>query len=289
MPPPSARTGPAFTTGALLAGTFRTWGRGVVPTTVISVLFHVPLAVLAWALLRPDALGELSLEGLVRRVRDWGWISFGGYILLGAIATGAIAFVVVESLRGRRAGVGAALGATLRRSGVLVTTSIVLMLMAFVVLFVVSIVATVVFVAATKPAAVPSDSATRTVLVLAVAMMLGLMLLFSRYLVALPAGVLEKVGPVQAIGVSSRLTSGSRGAVALGVMGLLLLTGGIGWVVGEVVEGAPDALLTAQLAGIATNALLTTPLLASAAGFAYQRLKLHKDGVDVLAAARVFE
>lgn len=277
---------PAFHVGQLFTGTIRCWIAGLVPTTVLSVLFYLPLVAIAYLLFREAALQFETFDdyaALQSKLRIWAGVRVGGAVLLGAAAIAAITHGVVERLRGRSAGVAGGLAATGRRLGTVLLTAVVLALMTLVIFIVVAIVAGILLASRTRAAQPPGTLA----LLLTVLAFGGIfVLLVSRYLVAIPAALFERVGPVQAIGVSSRLTAGSRGAIALATIVFFAL----GWVLNTyVVAPRVDTVFLAATSDIAITALLTTPLVASAAAFAYQRLKLHKDGINVLDAAKVFE
>lgn len=274
---------PAFHAGQLVTGTIRCWIAGLVPTTVLSVLFYVPLLALAYLMFAEVNLRDLAYESarsLNSKLRWWALLRVGGAVLCGAAAIAAITYGVVERLRGRRAGVGSSLSATARRLGTVLVTAIVLALMTLVLVIVFGIVAGL-FVATTG-----TEPGIFALVVTALALGGVFVLLVSRYLVAIPVALLEPVGPVRAIGVSSRLTTGSRGAIALATLVFLAL----GWALNRFLVGRlVDGLLLTVLLDVGITAVLTTPLVASAAAFAYQRLKLHKDGIDLLDAAKVFE
>lgn len=277
---------PAFHVGQLFTGTIRCWIAGLVPTTVLSVLFYLPLFAVAYLLFREAALRietMADVEALQSKLQLWAGARIGGAVLLGAAAIAAITHGVVERLRGRSAGVAGGLAATARRLGTVLLTSVVLALMTLVIFVVVAFVAGMLLVSRVRAGAEPGTFA---VILAALAFGGIFVLLVSRYLVAIPVALFERVGPVQAIGVSSRLTAGSRGAIALATIVFFAL----GWVLNTyVVAPRVDTVFLSATSDLAITALLTTPLVASASAFAYQRLKLHKDGINVLDAAKVFE
>lgn len=277
---------PAFNVGQLFTGTIRCWVAGLLPTTVLSVLFYLPLFAIAYLLFRESALRfqtMADLEALQSKLRLWAGARVGGAVLLGAAAIAAITHGVVERLRGRSAGVAGGLTATGRRLGTVLLTSIVLALMTLVIFVVVAFIAGMLLASRIRAGAEPGTFA---VVLTALAFGGIFILLISRYLVAIPAALFERVGPVQAIGVSSRLTAGSRGAIALATIVFLAF----GWALNQYVVGPRvDTIFLAAVSDLVITAVLTTPLVASAAAFAYQRLKLHKDGINVLDAAKVFD
>lgn len=277
---------PAFHVGQLFTGTIRCWIAGLLPTTVLSVLFYLPLFAIAYLLFREAALQFETLDDLLAlqsKLRIWAGARVGGAVLLGAAAVAAITHGVVERLRGRSAGVAGGLAATGRRLGTVLLTAVVLALMTLVIFIVVAFIAGMLLVSRARVGEPPSAFA---LALTALAFGGVFILLISRYLVAIPVALFERVGPVQAIGVSSRLTAGSRGAIAVAAIVFLAL----GWVLNTyVVAPRVDTVFLGATSDVAITALLTTPLVASAAAFAYQRLKLHKDGINVLDAAKVFD
>ena len=108
--------------------------------------------------------------------------------------------------------------------------------------------------------------------------------------VAIPAVVVEDVGPGEALGRSRALTKGSRWgilAVALVVGVVTLVAAGVAGV--AAVRGT--SALPHPIPALVSSALMVfaTPLGACAAAVAYHDLRVAKEGVDTAALVKVFE
>lgn len=287
---------PAFSVGTYLGDTLSAAGRGLVPYTVVSLLFHLPLFLLAWWLLAPlDPLsGQVDLAQLKRasdRQSAWNLVNTIGSLVLGSCAAAAISYGVIHRLRGEAAGVGACVSAALGRATTLFLTSLLLTVVVVLALMAVMLVVVAVLAGAAPAIAkgvADSDAGALTSFVVAMAVPSGLVLLFffARYLVALPAVVMDRKGVGAALSESARLTAGSRLRIAV-VVALYLLVGFA--LTLTVLTPILEDTRSGALAGQLLSALVHTPLTGCAAAVAYHRLKLHKDGVDVLKAAQVFE
>jgi hypothetical protein len=108
--------------------------------------------------------------------------------------------------------------------------------------------------------------------------------------VAVPAVVVEDIGPGEALGRSRALTKGSRWSI----LAVALVVGAVTFVVaaaaGALVAFGASALPRPLPALLSTAIVaLLTPLGACAAAVAYHDLRVAKEGVDTAALVKVFE
>ncbi len=173
------------------------------------------------------------------------------------VVTGALTYGVLEGLRGTRAPVGALLRKGFAKFGPVLLVAIAygfVVLLGFVLLVVPGIIA-----------------------------------LCALY-VALPAVVVEDVGPGAALGRSRALTKGSRWGIlviflALAVVGVAVVTasGALAAIVGAALPHPYPALIATALM------VLVTPLHACGAAVAYHDLRVAKEGISTADLVKVFE
>ena len=125
-----------------------------------------------------------------------------------------------------------------------------------------------------------------TVLLTLLLLVPGVMALCALY-VALPACVVERLGPVKCLGRSRALTSGARWRIfgMILVVGLIgaMLGGSAGGVVGATKNSVAIGFVT-YLAGVIGNAFS-----AVLAAVTYRDLRVAKEGIDIESLAKVFE
>lgn len=117
----------------------------------------------------------------------------------------------------------------------------------------------------------------------------GLVAMCALY-VAIPAAVVEDIGPGAALGRSMALTKGNRWrilALALVIVAVAFVIGGVAGALGAVGRW----MLPHPIAPLVRTAIsvLATPLGACAAAVAYHDLRVAKEGVDTAALVKVFE
>ncbi|AKF10355.1 hypothetical protein DB32_007504 [Sandaracinus amylolyticus] len=261
--------------GDAIASTFRAVGQNLVPFLVISAIVVLPTVIVqtilevliynvtqqSLASTRPEE--ALSMLGLL----SLGYIGVLGLIMLMyAFGQGAIMYLTVESLVGRKASVGDAVRAVLGRIVPLVIAS-------FLVAFVTGI---------------------------------GAMFCFAPGIIAwiwlsaaLPACLVERLGPIQSMQRSIELTEGHRMTIFLiflvlfgGFFGVTLCVAMPARLAGGMTPGAiPNPLDPLQLAAklvMFVVQLGSTMVLSAAIAVVYAKLRGLRDGVDAQALARVF-
>lgn len=186
--------------------------------------------------------------------------------LLGLVLAGALAYGVIENLRGRRPAIGQTVGVGLR-SGVRV--------------FLVSLV-----------------SGIATVVGLVLCIVPGI-IVYCMLWVAVPVAVVEQAGVMEAMDRSQNLTAGTRLAVFAVNLVIGVLVGACGFMVyavaigGVVILGGGEAVPASRLAaGQLAGSLLLIPLeclQAASAAVGYYDLRVHREGAEVDELVSVFE
>lgn len=103
-PVPSPSHARPFSAGSVIGRSFTVWFANFLPFSLVTLVVHVPVLVLAAAM--PDEVGPV-----------WGLLDRLLSSLAQLVVTGALTFGVLESLRGGRAPVGMLFGTGFRRMG----------------------------------------------------------------------------------------------------------------------------------------------------------------------------
>lgn len=264
-PAAGAAAAPRLSVGDVLSRTLRVWWAHVAAFTAMSVVVYAPLLAafglfFGWILSAPAGRPPDAAE-LGPRIAA---LLAGSAVtmVLSVVQAGAVTFATVGLLRGERASLGRMLAVGFRRGLPVVGTGLVLWL----------------------------------------ATMAGFLLLFVPGIlflvaacVAIPAAVVERPGVLGAIRRSFELTRGSRGALFLAGLAIIVVL----WALSAAVQVAamvlaslvlspaqamPLTLVTSQLG----NALFSVvPVVAIAV--CYHDLRVAREGVDTAELARVFE
>jgi len=114
----------------------------------------------------------------------------------------------------------------------------------------------------------------------------GIMALCALY-VALPACVVERLGPVNCLRRSRDLTRGARWRI----FGMILVVGLIGAMMGGMAGGVVGATRNSVAIGIVTYVagVIGSAFSAVLAAVTYRDLRVSKEGVDIQSLAKVFE
>jgi hypothetical protein len=115
---------------------------------------------------------------------------------------------------------------------------------------------------------------------LMVAGMIGLLVLFLRFYVAVPAAVEERPGAINALRRSVFLTQGERGTI----LGVVFLLGLFNSLITRAAASVPRAKLVLE----PVMSLLVIGLSATACAVVYYRLRSAKESIDVDQIASVF-
>ncbi len=112
-------------------------------------------------------------------------------------------------------------------------------------------------------------------------------ILFCMFYVAVPASVVERPGILGALKRSRELTADRRGAI----FGMLVLTGGAGWLAGKLLETAvsPETSLQTYLWSNFILQVVISSFGAVLQGVVYHDLRLAKEGAHTEDLARVFD
>lgn len=240
----------SFGVGRVVARSFSIWLRNLIPFTLLSVIVYAPLIIYTIVMLS----GALTHE----KVTMWGRVGgFGGF-LLDLIVAGALVYGTFQQLRGRPAGMGAALVVGLKRlfPVLLVGVLVGLCVAAGMVLLIVP----------------------------------GVILLCMLWL-AVPVAVVERPGILASLRRSRELTAGYRGSI----FGILLLLGVIKFGTFQILSttmidansSVGDVKLYLWMT-LFVGILLGT-LSAVANTVAYHDLRVEREGVGVEELARVFD
>jgi hypothetical protein len=247
LPPvPVAPTGaPAFSAGAVIGRSFSAWLANFVPFSIVTLVVYVPVLVLAAFM--PDEAGP-------------GWSLADRLLtgLAGLVATGALTYGVLESLRGGRVSVGVLFGTGFRQMGAVFAVSFRVGLW--------MILGTVLLV-------VPA------------------LVWYCALFVAVPAVVVEAKlsSSADALTRSRELTKGSRWGIFAVVLVVFVVTVAAVTVAGALAAFA-QALPQPVPVVIATAIVaLASTLGACASAVAYHDLRLAKEGVSTAELVKVFE
>lgn len=246
---------PAVTAGSLAARTFRIWWRNLGRFTGLTALLFVPFLVLG--LVMAGLIAAQAAQGA--RFQPTGPMVFAMFAIaivvalpLGMILLGGLSYGVVQHLAGRRLGIGAMLKQGARRTLPL-TAALLLVMLAVMGGYVLLIVPGIMIALATS--------------------------------VALPAVVVEGLGPTAAFRRSLELTRGYRWRLLGGFFLVFLVNLALN-MIGNL----------ASLASPAVGALVSLVVMVPTASLgwivpavAYHDLRVAKEGVDTSALAKVFE
>lgn len=261
-----------LTTGDLFGRTFALWGARFVPNALLSLLFHAPILLIAWAVLGRGTPTEKTVES---------WNSAETFLsnLLGMLASAAITYGSLRALRGQPATIGECAGRAFSSFGSLLLAGIIVGLLTIVVAL--PIVAIAIAIVAGNGGRLETGG---EILIGVLAGVAGAIIL-TRYALSSPAIVVERVSASKSLKESVRLTAGFRWTIFF--LYVLVFAGvfAAGFVVGLTVHDP----FTQTLATLGLTILLESPISACAAAVAYHRLKLRKDGVNILDAAKVFD
>jgi hypothetical protein len=127
-----------------------------------------------------------------------------------------------------------------------------------------------------------------------IAIVIGMMLLFvpgiiasTMLAVALPACVVERIGPFASLSRSKDLTDGYKGAIFGAFFGVGIVNTVVGAVIGALYAGAESWLTFALLLFIWIT--LFTCYMSVVAAFLYHGLRVTKEGIDIDQIAAVFD
>lgn len=261
-----------LTAGDLFGRTFALWGARFVPNALLSLLFHAPLLLLAWAVLGRGTPTAKTVE-------SWGSAQSLLSNILGMLSGAAITYGSLRALRGQPATIGECAGRAFSSFGSLFVAGLIVGLL--------TVVIAIPIVAVWAAITVGSRGQVDTGATIALGVLVGIAgaFILTRYSLSSPAIVVERVGASRSLKESVRLTAGFRWTIFF--LFVLVFAGvfAAGFVVGLTVHDP----FTSTLATLGVTILLASPISACAAAVAYHRLKLRKDGVNILDAAKVFD
>ena len=257
---PGVLAAPSFTVGGVIAKTFSTWARNLVPFALLMAISQLPPYVvdllvdhaiygtwnptMAQVLAQPD--DSRALAAAVQMIV----VS----VLLAFVRVGALSHGAIQHLAGKKVSTGALLEVALRRAW---------------------------------PAVVAGALFAFTVLVGTVALVVPGVIVLAALAVAIPVAVVERKGGPASTSRSFELTRGKL----LAILGCFAVMGLVACVVTAVTAMLPDVLggsLAAGIFGFAVYAAMA-PLWELLPGVLYSVLRATKDGLDPASLARVFE
>jgi hypothetical protein len=263
---------------ASLVRTVAIWRENFASFALISGIVQSPLIAYAvWVVRQPDSAARADELGFL--------VTIGGWIL-GALATGPMAFGVTRTLRGTPPGFLATLAGGLRRSGSILTVG-------FAIAF------------RTLMAAVPGTILTLSLLarpdydrpgrppaagwvILGIATVLaGVVFVQSRNWVAVPAEVIERQGPKASIQRSLDLVRGRLRRI-VGIVAVLFV---LEIVLGLALRTAAPSLdvVTIESLRLAASVLVFVPLRAVSSAVVYHDLRVAREGISSEELTRVFD
>lgn len=261
-----------LTVGDLFGRTFALWGARFVPNAILALIFHAPLILIAWAVLGRGTPTAKTVES---------WNSAQAFLtsLLGMLSSAAITYGSFRALRGEPATIGACAGRAFSSFGSLFVAGLIVGLLTMVVAI------PIVAVAAAILAGTRGGLDTGATVFVGVFVGIAGAFILTRYALSSPAIVVERVGASKSLKESVRLTAGFRWTIFCLFVLVFAALFGAGYVVGFTIHDP----FTSVLATLGLTILLESPISACAAAVAYHRLKLRKDGINVLDAAKVFD
>jgi uncharacterized membrane protein len=237
--------------GSVLSQSFSIWLKNLVPFTILTVLVYSPVLIYSLMFIS----GTITVDGLV----TYGYVGMVGSLLLGLIVTGAITYGVIEQLAGRHASLGKCLTVGLSRMfpilGVGLLSSL-LVGLGFLALFVPGVI------------------------------------IYCMLWLAVPVAVAEPgVGVMGALSRSKDLTSGVKGTIFGIVFMIILLEGGISFVLEKAFTGPGSSMGDVKLYLVLVMALsiVLMTIRSVANAVAYHDVRTAKEGIDIDELAAVFE
>ena len=263
--PPGAPASPrdAFRVGSFLGASFSTWARNALPFASIGVACAVPSAVVGWLTYRSMSLPTVDPTAPFAHLLDGWWRGFtvmGANALASSLASAAVVHGAVQHLRGAPVSAAELLAAGVRRYPSTLA---------------VTLLASLAFLGTGCTVVIPA-------------------ILGAGWCAALPAAVVERRGPLDAMGRSWRLTRGLRWRIFGGFIVLMLVTWAVVVPAQLVVKAALGAgpygerLALAQVVG-ALLAGITSSLVAAGTAVAYHQLREAVEGTDAAQLGKVFE
>jgi hypothetical protein len=261
--------------GSVLGRTFTVYGKSFLPICLMSLLVYSPLiAYTIWVFRVEDASA----------VERWNDVRTWASLVLPSILAGPVTYSVVTRLRGGTPGVGDSLRVGFGRIPRIFLTSFVFGLYMFAVLAMGMLVIGIPLDLLSGSLGTPAGKILYAVLLLAAFLWVD-----SIFWVAIPAAVVEDVGPAEALRRSARLTRRNVGRVFAVVVVLFILDSALD--AGMRTLGH-DEFESQRLVSFAQTLLavgVTGPLGAVAGAIAYHDLRTSAEGIDAATIARVFE
>lgn len=238
-----------FRIGDVISRAFSILFKNFVPFMILTGIVYSPIIVATLLVAGRAQAGTLGEQGMMAFAFGGGLASF----VLNMVASAAVMYGVIQQLRGDHASMGACISAGLRRLLPVIGVSILMAICITLGMFLLII---------------P-----------------GIVLMLMFY-VAVPATVIEHLGPIDALKRSKELTDGYKVSLFGLVIVLVLVTIGIGICVGLVQAMMPESV------GMVINLgfdVFTGALGAVVTAVVYHDLRVIKDGVSVDDLVRVFE
>jgi hypothetical protein len=276
--------------GRLLGRSALVWLRNLVPFTIVSLACGSPIVLFRLATTKPGVgVVEGSLVDLAMSLAEWGFTM---------LASGAMAYGVVASLRGQPAGLGECLTRGFRRLPTILGTGL------FILLYVVGA-SIVLGIAAALVIGVLGflGGSVLALFAVAVLQLLPIALVLALFWVAIPAAVVEQLPAGRALQRSKTLTRGNFAPAFWTVVVMLVARAGAsigavflamrGTVERETPFGSFEVAafdrLVLVLVPLAAQILVIGPVTAVASAISYQELRVANEGVSAAELAKVFE
>lgn len=239
-----------FTAGHCLNRTFSIWGKNLVPIALLSLVIQSPIIVFTVLF----AYGDLTDKSIM----TYGIASAVAGLILTPMVTGAIIYLVVQDLRGQRAGIGASVSVGLSRLFPVLGVAIVAGLLVGLGL---------------------------------VACIVPGIIMYCIYWLAVPVAVMEtESGVGGALSRSKSLTDGYKSTIFGVIFLVALIQEGVGFGIEKVMLGDAwniSSFRTYLIVLVIVNVVLSSlGSVASAVG--YHMIRSEREGVDIDELAAVF-
>ncbi len=253
-------------TGEVLRETFSIYFSNLIPFTILTALAYLPIFVLGGLVKEAGkthgGMGAIAVAGLV---------GLAAWLLCMPLSTAAITYGVFQQMRGQDASLGSCLSIGL---------SCLLPVLSVVGLEMLAMLGLVLIAVLPMFALAKAPGCSLLIVPLLLACVIGFLVLFLRFYVAVPAAVEERPGAVNALRRSAFLTHGERGTI----FGVLFLLGLFNSVITRVAAAVPQAKLVLE----PLMSLFAIGLSATACAVIYYRLRAGKESIDVDQIASVF-
>ena len=261
---------PSFRVGQVLGKSLSIWFKNLLPFGLLGVVFNIPVAILGYLMFeelvpiqQQIALGQPADPALVQHIFGWGfWAGWVVFVICYQLLTAAIAYGVVQRLRGQTVSLVGCFGQAFGRFFPIIFTGL--------------------------------AAAILTWLACLLLVIPGIIVALNFY-VAIPVCIIEGLGVSGSLSRAKELARGYRWRL----LGIILVAAVIAVVIqqllGVIIRLAVPAhmeltnLIYMSVGTLMINQVIFTTLVAAIATCAYYYLRVAKEGVDIDQIAAVFD